>query len=118
MKRTTEFVLGLIGGIFGLIGASTALIIGGLDATFSSSGTSEIIGLGWGAIFLSILGIVGSIVVKGKAKLGGIFMAVSAIGGVICVSFFYIIPAILLLIGGLMGLFKKDKAINIENKVS
>lgn len=109
MKRTTEFVLGLIGGIFGLIGASTTLIIGGLDATFSSTGTSEIIGLGWFAILFSILGIVGSVVVKSKAKLGGWFMIISAIGGVICVSFFYIIPAILLLIGGVMGVARKDK---------
>ncbi|PKR82412.1 DUF4064 domain-containing protein [Heyndrickxia camelliae] len=109
MKRTTEFVLGLLGGIFGFIGAFMALFIGGVDAAFNSSGESEIIGLGWGAVLLSILGIVGSVVVRSKAKLGGIFLLISAIGGLICISMFYILPSVLLLIAGLMGLFRKDK---------
>lgn len=109
MKRTTEFVLGLIGGIFGIFSAIIALFIGGVDAAFSSSGTSDIVGLGWSAVILSIVGIVGSVVVKGKAKFGGVLMIVSAIGGIISISMFYILPAVLLLIGGLMGVFRKDK---------
>jgi hypothetical protein len=107
MKRTTEFVLGLLGGIFGVIGAILALVVGGVDAAFN--GKSDIIGLGWGAVFLSLLGIIGSVVVKFKPKLGGILMLVAAIGGIICISAFYILPGILLLIGGLMGVFRKEK---------
>ena len=107
MKRTTEFILGLLGGIFGVIGAILALFIGGVDAAFN--GKSDIIGLGWGAVLLSALGIVGSVVVRSKAKLGGIFMLVAAIGGTICISAFYILPGILLLNGGLMGVFRKEK---------
>lgn len=57
MKRTTEFVLGLLGGIFGFFAAFAALFIGGIDAAFSSSGTSDIVGLGCsfllGRIFLN-----------------------------------------------------------------
>ncbi|PGV66208.1 hypothetical protein COD94_06190 [Bacillus cereus] len=34
MKRTAEFVLGLIGGIFGIICAFVALLIGGLMGIF------------------------------------------------------------------------------------
>lgn len=113
MKRTTEFVLGLLGGIFGIISALMALFIGGIDATFNSSGTSDIIGLGWAAVFLSVLGIVGSVVVKGKAKLGGWFMVIAAVGGIICISMFYILPGILLLIGGLMGVFRKSKSTGV-----
>jgi hypothetical protein len=114
MKRTTEFVLGLLGGIFGFLAAIMALFIGGVDAAFNSSGTSEVIGLGWGAIILSIVGIIGSVVVKFKAKTGGIFMLVSAIGGVICISMFYILPALLLFIGGLMGVFRKQKVNTVQ----
>lgn len=114
MKRTTEFILGLLGGIFGFIGAIMALFIGGVDAAFSSSGESSIIGLGWAAIFLSIIGIIGSVVVKGKPKFGGLLMLVSAIGGVISISLFYLLPCILLLIAGLMGVFRKDKNKAIE----
>jgi len=108
-KRTTEFVLGLLGGIFGFFGALIALFVGGLGGAFGADGASTIVGLGWAAIAFSILGIVGSVVVKSKAKLGGIFMIISAIGGVISISFFYALSFVLLLIGGLMGVIKKDK---------
>jgi len=110
MKRTTEFVLGLIGGIFGILGAILALMVGGLGAAFEAEGANSIIGLGWAAVGLSILGIVGSVVVKSKAKAGGIMMTIAAIGGFISIFVFYILPGILLLIGGLMGIFRKDKA--------
>ncbi|WP_436866598.1 DUF4064 domain-containing protein [Bacillus fungorum] len=110
MKRTTEFVLGLIGGIFGIICAFIALMIGGMGAAFEADGANTIIGLGWGAVGLSILGIVGSVMVKSKAKAGGIMMTVAAIGGFICISAIYLLPGVLLLIGGLMGIFRKDKA--------
>ena len=35
-------------------------------------------------------------------------MTIAAIGGFICISFIYILPAVLLLIGGLMGIFRKE----------
>lgn len=110
MNRTTEFVLGLIGGIFGIISALMALFIGSAGAAFGASGASSISHLGIGALILSILGLVGGCIVKSKTKLGGIFMVVGAVGGVICVSAFYILPGILLIIGGLMALIKKNKA--------
>lgn len=43
-------------------------------------------------------------------KVGGIMMTVAAIGGFICISVIYLLPGVLLLIGGLMGIFRKDKA--------
>ncbi|VXC71432.1 conserved membrane hypothetical protein [Bacillus mycoides] len=110
MKRTAEFVLGLIGGIFGIICAFIALLIGGMGAAFEAEGANTIIGLGWGAVGLSILGIVGSVMVRSKAKVGGIMMTIAAIGGFICISIFFLLPGVLLLIGGLMGIFRKDKA--------
>lgn len=109
MKRTTEFVLGLIGGIFGILCACIALFIGGVASAMEAEGASNVIGLGWAAVALSILGIVGSVMVKSKAKVGGAMMTIAAIGGFICISFIYILPAVLLLIGGLMGIFRKEK---------
>ena len=117
MKRTAEFVLGLIGGIFGIICAFVALLIGGMGAAFEADGANTVIGLGWGAVALSILGIVGSVMVRSKAKVGGIMMTVAAIGGFICISIIYLLPGVLLLIGGLMGIFRKDKA-TVSDKMS
>ena len=110
MKRTSEFVLGLIGGIFGFIGAFVAIMFGGLDAAFSGTETSSITGLGWSAMLFSTLAIVGCILVKSKPKLGGLFMLIAAIGGTISISMFYVIPGIMLFIAGLMGLIRKDKS--------
>ena len=109
MSRTTEFVLGLLGGIFGIFAAGIALFVGGLDSVLNETGESAIINLGWFAVLFSILAIIGSVVVKSKPKLGGSFMLIAAIGGFICTSAFYILPGILLLIAGLMGLLKKNK---------
>ncbi len=108
-KRTVEFVLGLIGGIFGIISGIGAIGIGGLGSAFGVNGSNAVGGLGIAAIILSILGIVGSVIVRTKGKLGGIFMTVAAIGGFICISYFYILPGILLIIPGLMGLIKKSQ---------
>lgn len=110
MNRTTEFILGLIGGIFGIISALMALFIGSAATAIGASGGSSVSCLGIVALILSILGLVGGCIVKSKTKLAGIFMIVAAVGGFICVSMFYILPGILLLIGGIMALVKKNKA--------
>ena len=106
-KRTTEFVLGLIGGIFGFFGAIFALFFGAAGAALGGEGAEGIMGLGLVALLFAILGIVGAAFVKSKTKLGGWFMIISAIGGVICVSFAYALSFVLLIIAGLMAVIKK-----------
>jgi len=106
--RTTEFVLGLIGGIIGFLAAIFALFVGGVDAAISSSGTSEITTLGWLAFLFSTLAIVGAVVVRSNAKMGGILLLVSAIGGFISIYLFYLVSAILIGIAGIMGVLKND----------
>lgn len=109
MKRTAEFVLGLIGGIFGFIGAIIALTVGGLGGAFGAEGALTITTLGWFAMLFSVIGIVGASLVNSWTIGAGIFMLVSAVGGLICISFFYILPFILLVIAGLMALLRKEK---------
>jgi hypothetical protein len=106
-KRTTEFVLGLLGGIFGFIGAFFAMAVAGIGGAFGAEGASTISSLGWLALLFSVLAIVGSVVVKHKPRLGGVLMLVSAIGGLISISFGFFLSFVLLLIAGLMGIFKK-----------
>ena len=108
-KRTAEFVLGLIGGIVGFGGAILALLFGGIGSAFNADGASMISNLGWSAIIFSIIGIVGAAMVNSKTKLAGWMMIVSAIGGVISISLFYLLPFVLLVLAGLMALLKKDK---------
>jgi hypothetical protein len=105
---TVEFILGLIGGIIGFFAGVAAIFIGGLGSAFSVSGSSNLIGLGFGAIIFSIIGIVGAAIVKSKTKLSGYLMIISAIGGLICISAFYILSFILLIIGGILAVRYKE----------
>jgi len=106
-ERTIEFVLGFIGGLCGFFGAVIALVIGGIAGLLGSAGASLISNLAYIAMVFSGLGIVGSALVRDKPKLGGILMIISAIGGVVSISFYYSLSSILLLTAGLMGLIKK-----------
>ncbi len=107
MSRKTEFTWGLIGGIIGVIVAFIALAIGGVAGAFNAEGASMVVSLGWFALLFAIIGIVGGALVKNHTKVGGWLMIVGAIGGIISISIFYILPCVLLIIGGLMALIKK-----------
>lgn len=109
-RRTPEFVMGLIGGILGFGGGFFALMFGGIGAAFGASGAETIGSLGVSAFFFSILGIVGSVIVRKHGKLGGMFMTAAALGGLISISLFFLLPGILLGIAGIMGLVKKNQA--------
>lgn len=99
-SRTIELVLGIIGGIFGLLGGVFAIIV-------STVGGSEILVLGISAILASIVGIIGSVYVKNNAKTGGIILIVSAIWLLISISACGILGAVLLGISGLLALIRK-----------
>lgn len=115
MKRTVEFIFGLIGGIIGFICALAALFIGGIGEAFNAEGAETVGNLGVAAIVFSIIAIIGAALVKSKPKFAGVLFVISAIGGFISISMFYILPGILILIAGIMALFKKeqeDKKVN------
>jgi hypothetical protein len=100
---TVEFILGLIGGIIGFLAGAFAIMFGGLASAFAVKGASDIVGLGMGAILFSIIGIIGAAIVKSRTKIAGYLMIISAIGGLICISAFYILSFILLIIAGIMA---------------
>lgn len=102
-----EFILGLLGGIFGFIPSILALGIGSLVAGLG--GDINIAGLGLLAILASIMGIIGAAISERNYRIGGGLMIISAILGLIGVSFFYLLSAILLFIGGILTLIKKSK---------
>nr|NNM89853.1 DUF4064 domain-containing protein [Bacilli bacterium] len=107
MNRTTEFVLGLIGGIFSFGGAFFAMFFGAFDKAATGTGGS-ISSLGIAAFVFAILAILGSILVKFKAKIGGVLMLISGVGILISISLFGVLPALLLIPAGLMGLLRKE----------
>lgn len=119
VSRTGEFVLGLLGGIFGFFGGIAGLLIGGVsdgleDAGYGSTAAGQtsgetIVGLGWLAIVLSVVAIVAAAMVRSRPKLSGWLLLIAGVGGLISVSFFYLLPAALLIPAGLMALLRGRK---------
>jgi hypothetical protein len=117
-------ILGVIGGIFGVLFGIFAVIIGEIAKVISGGIGGRILGVilsGFGAsntpmasslgsiaVILGIFGIVGGAVVdKNKNVAGGLMLACSIIG-FIALSMFWIVPGLLLLIGGLLIFLTKD----------
>ncbi len=107
--RIAALVLGILGGVIGLFMSGGALFIGGVGAAVGAAGASTVIGGGWAALALSILGIVGGALAIAKPKLAGWFMVIAAVGGFIAVFIAFIVAGPLLLIGGILALVSKDK---------
>ncbi|ASS76210.1 hypothetical protein CIG75_15520 [Tumebacillus algifaecis] len=111
MKRTAEFGLGLAGGILGILFALAGVFFGEVAQSLAVEEGGLVAGLSWIALLFSVLGIIGAVLVRKKTVLASILMLVAAIGGFVCISFFYILPGILLIIAGIMGLVRKDKGL-------
>ncbi|EOD00200.1 hypothetical protein [Caldisalinibacter kiritimatiensis] len=109
-SRTTEKVLGIIGGIFGMFGGFFASFMGAMGEAFSGD-SGGLGGLGASAFVFSILGIVSACLVYSKTKFAGWGLIISAVGIIISISLFGVIPGILFLISGIMTLAKKEKTI-------
>ncbi|QBI55355.1 hypothetical protein [Streptomonospora litoralis] len=56
---TTALVLGIVGGVFGIIGAILWMLFAGFGAAFDMAGAGAFAGGGFIALFLAVLGIVG-----------------------------------------------------------
>ncbi|MDF2537371.1 MAG: hypothetical protein K0S76_392 [Herbinix sp.] len=108
MKRTAEFVLGLIGGILG-VSSSIAVIFFGEILDVIGVNDNGLGGLGIAALIFSVIGIVGSVLVHKKGKIAGLLMIIAAVSGLISIYAGYIIPFILLLTAGIISLNKPDQ---------
>src|SRR5699024_1358784 len=112
--RTASFVLGLVGGILGILAAILAMFIGGVGSAFEASDSDSIIGLGFSALLASVLGIVGSALLKGKPKFGSILLFIVGIWVIICISAFYFVSCILLIFFAIIGLFIKNHQVDLN----
>lgn len=99
--RAGEMTLAILGGVFGIIGGIIAVGVGGAQHAVGDQ-SMNVGGLGWAAVGFSTLAIVAAFFASSRSKLAGWMLLIAAIGGLISVSFFYILPFILLAIAGLM----------------
>lgn len=118
MSRKAEMILGVIGGIFGILMGIFAVVVGGIGSAFDPHDASSALvsSLGLWAVIFGVLGIVGGAVVNKNKKMAGGLMLACGLLGFIAISMFWIIPGLLLFIGGTLTFLTKDENVmNITN---
>jgi len=91
------------------MGAIFALVVGGIGSAFKASGAETVVGLGWAAIPISLVGIIGGAMAMAKPKIAGIIMLLSGIAGFIAISGGYLLGGPLLIVGGVLALVASRK---------
>jgi len=113
--RTASLVLGIIGGVFGIIAGILAMLIGGAGAAFEATDSGTVIGLGFAAVFIGVLAIVGGAVAPRYPKAAAIIQLISCVAGFIAVSLFWVFSGILLLIGAGLAFFgRRARPVTVE----
>lgn len=107
-KRVAELVLAIIGGVLGIIVSILVMIGGSFLAGIWAEAGEAVAGVGLFALIASAVGIAGGIITAKNGIIGGILMLIGAVAGFVFLSWIYIISAVLLLIGGLLGIFRKS----------
>ena len=102
------FWLGIIGGIFGILGAIIAVMIAGLGETVNVTGASSLYANAAGAFVFSIVGMAGGIFEK-RRIIGAALMIIGGIAVLISISLFGVLACILLVIGGIVILMQKKE---------
>ncbi|KLU59962.1 hypothetical protein CEB3_c33930 [Peptococcaceae bacterium CEB3] len=107
-------IISLIAGIFGILSAMATLFIGGAASAFHASGSSTVVGLGWGGVLFSFLVIIfGAIAIGAKNKVPGILLIIASLLGVVLGGTLVAVFMVLSLIGGIFATIgaksKKDE---------
>ena len=107
--RTGAIVLGIIAGLAGLVSAVLALMVGGLGAAVEPEGASQVIGLGWSALGLSLLlGLIGAALWIAKPQLAALIMAIAGVAIVFSISMFAVIATAAVPGAALLGRVRQE----------
>jgi hypothetical protein len=102
------FWIGIIGGIFGILGAVVTIMIQSLSDAFNATSGASLYYNAAGAIIFSIVGIAGG-VLETRKILGAVLMIIGAFGVLISISLFGVLTFILFLVGGILILMQKKE---------
>ena len=105
--KIAALIIGIFGAMAGFIGAIVALFLGGIGAAFGAG--TEVAWLGFGALAMSVVGLVGAALSIAKPRAAAVLMVISAILGVIFVFVAYILATILLLVAALLAFLGRER---------
>jgi hypothetical protein len=114
--RTGAIVIGIIAGLAGLVSAVLALMVGGVGAAVEPEGASQLIGLGWSALGLSLLGLIGAALWIAKPQLAALIMAAVGLAIVFSISMFAVIARPLFVVRRFWAEFDMRPKISPEPK--
>lgn len=107
--RIAALILGLIGGIIGLFAAGIALGVGALGGATGVQGSDTVVGLGWAALALSVVGIVGGALALAKPRAAAVLLLLAGIGGLVAISLAYVVSGPLLIIAAVLAFLGRAK---------
>jgi hypothetical protein len=107
--KVAGLLLGIIGGIIGLVASGFALGVGAIGSATGAQGSETVIGLGWAALGLSVVGIVGGALSLAKPRVAALLMLIAGIGGSIAISIAYVVAGPLLIIGAVLAFLGRAK---------
>ncbi|CAN5206067.1 hypothetical protein BH20ACT9_BH20ACT9_21250 [soil metagenome] len=107
-QLTAAMVWGITGGVIGIIAAFLVIVIGGIGEGLEAAGArtrggAGIAGLGFAAVFLAVLGIVGGALARARPMAAAITQLVAGVGGFIAVSAAWLVSGPLLLVGAVLA---------------
>ncbi len=106
--KIAALIVGIFGSVAGFIGAILALFVGGIGSAFGAEDAGQVTGLGFGALIASVVALVGAALALAKPRASAILMGISAIAGLIFVSFAFVLGTILLLIATLLAFLGRN----------
>jgi hypothetical protein len=107
--RIAALILGIIGGIIGLVAAGVALAIGAIGSVAGAQGSDTVIGLGWAALGLSVVGIIGGALAMAKPGASALLMLIAGVGGFIAISLAYVVAGPLLIVGAVLAFVGRSR---------
>jgi hypothetical protein len=116
--RTGAIVIGIIAGLAGLVSAVLALMVGGIGAAVEPEGASQLIGLGWSALGLSLLGLLGAALWIAKPQLTPLIMAAVGVAIVSSISIVAVIARPLFVVRRFWAEFGRRPKVRPEPKVA
>jgi hypothetical protein len=114
--RTGAIVIGIIAGLAALVSAVLALMVGGVGAAVEPEAARQLIGLGWSALVISLLGLIGAALWIAKPQLAPLIMATAGVAIVFSISMFAVIARPLFLVRRFWAEFGMRPKVRLEPK--
>lgn len=108
--RIAALIIGIFGSVAGFIGAIFALFVGGIGGALGAEGAGQVAGLGVGALIASVAALVGAALAMAKPRTSAVIMGLSAIAGLIFISWAFVLGTVLLLLATLFAFLGRNQS--------